>query len=69
MKVTRFTRRALARRRMARDMEARGYELVHGPWELDRGGRTRERIVDAVIDAGGKDIWVKCEDRGRETWW
>jgi hypothetical protein len=68
MKVTQATRWMLKRRRMNRDMNARGYELVRGPWELDRGYRTRHRIVDAVIDAGGKDIWVKCEEVGR-GWW
>lgn len=64
MKMTQVTRRILACRRMSRDLKAKGYERVSGPWELDRGGRTRERIVDVVIDAGGKDLWVRCEEHG-----
>lgn len=62
MKVSDCTRAGLARRRMARDMIAKGYEVIPGPWALVRGGRTREVIVDVVIDASGKSLWVKTAE-------
>lgn len=62
MKVNYFTKRALAVRRQQRDLTRLGYEGVAGPWDLDRGGRTGWRIVDVVIAANGKDLYVKCED-------
>ena len=52
----------LAARRERRDMEKAGYELVGegggALWELHRGWRTRQRIVDVKIAYGGKELWV-----------
>ena len=58
MKVTDLTREALARRREARDLLARGYRRHETDWEVVRGGRWRERIVDAKVSADGKHVWT-----------
>jgi len=67
MKVTDFTRRALATRRDKRDMLAQGWEFVGegggNLWELYRGVRWRQRIVDVRIAACGKALWVKTEGK------
>lgn len=46
-------------------MEARGYEKIGEGggklWELYRGWRTDQRIVDAIVDPGGRAIWIKTE--------
>lgn len=61
MKVTDFTRGALAFRRDRRDMQALGYQWTEGSWELHRGGKTDHRIVDVRISVDGKYIWFKTE--------
>lgn len=65
MKVTQWTRDALAMRRFKRRFEAMGYEEVddgRGPlWELYRGYRTGHRIVAVVISPSGKSLFVKIE--------
>lgn len=64
MKVTRFTRNALAFRRQKRDLLAKGFEFVPeggALWELHRGCRIGHRITDAVIAADGKSLYVKVE--------
>lgn len=65
MKVTDFTRTALAVRREKRAMLAAGWELVHegggNLWELERGGRWRHRITEVRIAHNGKALWVKVE--------
>jgi hypothetical protein len=66
MRITNFTREALAMRRDTRDMERDGWEYVGERggrlWELYRGGRYRERIVDVRIAACGKALWVKTAE-------
>lgn len=49
MKVTDFTRRALAFRREKRDLIAKGYRKHETDWEIHRGGHQNEIIVDAKI--------------------
>jgi hypothetical protein len=65
MKVNDVTRRILAWRKQNRDLLAKGYEEVGEGggklWELYRGGRSRHRIVDAIIAVDGKSVYVKCE--------
>ena len=58
MKVADLTREALVRRREARDLLARGYRRHETDWEVVRGGRWRERIVDAKVSADGKHVWT-----------
>ena len=65
MRVTNFTRRALAVRRDDRDMTAKGYAKV-GPWvgilwDLSCGVRSNHRITDVRIHADGKQLWVLTE--------
>ena len=59
MKVTDFTRRALAVRREARNLERQGYRKHETDWEILRGARYREVIVDARISVDGKHVWTK----------
>lgn len=69
MRVTDFTRRALAYRRQERDMKRRGYEQITctfgigNLWELDRGGRQNWRLTDAVLGVDGKSIYVLAVPR------
>lgn len=66
MKVTPFTRKALAVRREVRDLTKDGWEQITATfgegrlWELDRGFRTHHRITDIRIGADGKSIWWKA---------
>ena len=59
MKVTAFTRRALATRREARRLKALGYRKHETDWEIHRGGATDQVILDAKISADGKYVWTK----------
>ncbi len=62
MKVTQFTRSAITYRRKAAKLHAEGYERVsengHPLWELIRGGRVGQIIVDAQV-VGGTDVFIK----------
>lgn len=59
MKVTAHTIQALAARREERRMKAAGYRKHETDWEIHRGGRQKERIVDAQISQCGKYVWTK----------
>lgn len=67
MKVTDYTKRAVARLRERRDMEAKGWEYVGEGggllWQLYRGHRTHCRIVEAKPTIDGLGIWVRIEPR------
>jgi len=54
-----FVRRALATRREMRDLTAAGYRRHETDWEIIRGGRFDEVIVDARISHDGKSVWTK----------
>lgn len=58
MIVTGWTRRALAVRREERRLIPLGYRRHETDWEIIRGGRYRERIVDAKISADGRHVWT-----------
>ena len=58
MKVTDFTRKALTIRRERRRLEALGYRRHETDWELLRGGRRDEVILDAQISADGKHVYT-----------
>jgi hypothetical protein len=66
MKVSELTRKALRYRRFVKKWEAEGYEEVGEGggrlWELYRGGRTRQQILDVKIAPGGKKLFVKIGD-------
>lgn len=66
MRVTERTRSILAFRRQRRDLLAKGYEKAHEPlWELHRGGRYNERIIDVQISTSGTDLYVLTDKRAR----
>jgi hypothetical protein len=64
MKVTDFTRKALAVRRDIRDMEAAGYHRTEVDYRLHRGSfeDQRRRLEDVRIAADGKHVWYKISD-------
>lgn len=59
MKVTAFTRRALAFRRQERTLTKAGYRRHETDWEIIRGGRIGDRIVDAKISTDGLYVYTK----------
>ena len=59
MVVTDFTKRALAFRRQQRDLFAQGYRIHETDWEIHRGARYREVIIDAKISVCGKYVYTK----------
>lgn len=59
MKVTTFTRKVLASRREDRDMKKQGFKKHETDWEIHRGSRTDERIVDVRISVCGKYVFTK----------
>ena len=67
MLVTELTRNVLKSRKQARDLKQRGYEIITCKfgigdlWQLDRGYRVHQRIVDAVVGEDGKSVFVKVE--------
>lgn len=71
MRVTEFTRSALAVRRDFRDREREGWEYIdeHGGklWELHRGGRYDQHIIDVRIAACGKALWIKTAKEARDA--
>ena len=59
MIVTELTRRALKIRREARELEAQGYRRHETDWEIHRGVRIGERIVDARVSCCGLYVWTR----------
>lgn len=59
MKVTDYTRKALAGRRERRDMERAGYRLHETDWEVLRGHKFDQEIVDVRISFDRKHVWTK----------
>ena len=65
MKVTSFTRKALAFRRESRDMKRAGYRRHETDPEIIRFlGRQDEIIVDAVVSCDGKYVYTKLGRAG-----
>jgi hypothetical protein len=63
MRVTDFTRECLAVRREEKRLKAAGYRRHETDWEIHRGYRWREVIVDAVVSVDGKYVWTKLGER------
>jgi len=53
-------KRILKVRRDYRDRIASGFERIEGPWQITRGGRWQEKILEVAVSANGKDLWVRC---------
>ena len=58
MIVTARTRQGLAFRREERRLLALGYRQHETDWEIHRGGRYKERIIDAKISVDGKYVYT-----------
>ena len=58
MLVTARTKSALAFRRQKRDLESKGYRMHETDWEIHRGGRIGQKIVDAVISTNGMYVYT-----------
>lgn len=54
-----WQRRSLAIWRETRALKAAGYSKHETDWEIHRGARTNEVIVDAKISVCGKYVWTK----------
>ncbi len=63
MKFTSFTKRALAARREQRKMKSEGFRIWETDWEIHRGFRTDEVIVEARISICGKYVYTKLGKR------
>lgn len=59
MLVTNFTKRALAVRREDRSLRSQGYRKRETDWEILRGTRYDEVILDVKISVDGKHVWTK----------
>lgn len=59
MKFTDMTRKALAFRKEERRLKREGYRRHETDWEILRGSRYDEVIVDARISACGKYVYTK----------
>lgn len=67
MNVNDFTRRALAFLRQKRDLTAKGYRIKETDWEIHRGGRQSERIIDAIISVDGKYVYTKLGPKSPQS--
>jgi hypothetical protein len=63
MKVSDLTRSALKWRKEKKRLLAQGYRQHETDWEILRGGRQGEVIIDAVISSCGKYIYTKLGKR------
>lgn len=67
MKVSVLTRRRLALRREERQLRKAGYRRHETDWEIHRGYRIGERIVDVKISADGMHVWTKLSGSARDA--
>lgn len=63
MKVTDLTRRALAVRREHRRMLKAGFRRHETDWEIHRGMRHNEKIVEAKVSVCGGYVYTKLGPR------
>lgn len=63
MLVTDITKSALAVRREKRDLERKGFRRHETDWEIHRGMRYDEVIVEAKISVCGKYVFTKIGKR------
>lgn len=59
MKVTDFTKRCLAFRREKRELTRQGYRQHETDWEIVRGFRIGDVILDAKVSVCGKYVYTK----------
>lgn len=58
MKVSDFTKKALAFRRQERELRAKGYLRHDIGWRILSDGKPKERIIDAVVSTDGLHIYT-----------
>lgn len=63
MLVTEFTRKALKVRREKRDLERAGFRMHETDWEIHRGGKIGQVILEARISACGMYVYTKVGPR------
>ena len=63
MKFTARTSSALQARRQKRELTKLGYRRHETDWEIHRGSRYREVIVDARISTDGKYVYTLLGDQ------
>lgn len=64
MKMTDATRKALAFRREERSLTKKGFRRHETDWEILRGARMDERIVEALISVDGKYVYTRLGKGG-----
>jgi hypothetical protein len=62
MKVTERTKRVLQFRREERELTKAGYRRHETDWEIHRGFRIGERIIDARISCDGRYVYTKLSN-------
>jgi hypothetical protein len=68
VRVTDFTRRALAWRKEQRDLSRAGWTCTSDfDWRLTRGDLQHKRIAEVQISSDGKQVWYRLEDDPRLT--
>lgn len=64
MRVTAFTRAALAHRRQKRDLTAQGYRrLSEIDWEINRGKDTDKVVTDIILGVDGNSLFYRVVNR------
>jgi len=65
MLVTDLTRQTLSRRRTVKDWLREGFEEVNESggklWQLKRGARQNQKIIDVRISPDGKSVFVRIK--------
>lgn len=59
MLVTERTREALKFRREERELMKAGFRRHETDWEIHRGGRYRERILESRISCDGRYVYTR----------
>lgn len=59
MIFTEFTRKCLAFRRERKKLESQGYRMHETDWEIHRGSKFNEKIVDAKVSVDGMYVYTK----------
>ena len=59
MRVSELTKERLKARREHRIMTACGYKKHETDWEIHRGAKVGQKIVDVKISADGRHVWTK----------
>ncbi|MGB0662821.1 MAG: hypothetical protein ACPGMR_03425 [Pontibacterium sp.] len=63
MRVTDRTRKALKARKERRELEKQGYRKHETDWEIHRGNKRDQKIIDAKVSICGKYVYTKLGEK------